>query len=231
MRDIALDSDALVAELQKLRGKANPLSAAALQALRDEDAHTLVPAWLMNAEALTLEHELSDLVNAAYGLTPAEIELMWDTAPPRMPMGRPPTAPCRSQVTELTKRQGKANPLSAGTRDERECGIDWRVVPGGDWATWHECLAWTPTPNSAVDEALALVIPESGRQNRGRAESLHFTLRVKASLVHPNRSSSGSPVDSGLVKPSLPSLVSSGTPSEWKIVAPRSCGLTGRSLT
>ncbi len=41
------------------------------------------------AEALTLEHELSDLVNAAYGLTPAEIELMWDTAPPRMPIGRP----------------------------------------------------------------------------------------------------------------------------------------------
>ena len=86
---IALDSDALVAEIKKLRGKANPLSAAALKALRDEDARTLAPARLLAAEAMTLEHELSDLVNAAYELTPAEIELMWDTAPPRMPIPRP----------------------------------------------------------------------------------------------------------------------------------------------
>jgi hypothetical protein len=33
-----------------------------------------------------LERTLSDLVNQAYGLTPAEIELMWQTAPPRMPI-------------------------------------------------------------------------------------------------------------------------------------------------
>jgi hypothetical protein len=36
------------------------------------------------------EATLSDLVNQAYGLTPAEIELMWKTAPPRMPIP-PPT--------------------------------------------------------------------------------------------------------------------------------------------
>ena len=41
---IAIDSDALVAEIKKLRGKANPLSAAALKALRDEDARTPAPA-------------------------------------------------------------------------------------------------------------------------------------------------------------------------------------------
>jgi hypothetical protein len=35
---------------------------------------------------LTLEHEISDLVNAAYGLTPDEIALLWATAPPRMPI-------------------------------------------------------------------------------------------------------------------------------------------------
>ena len=28
---------------------------------------------------------MSDLVNEAYGLTPEEIQLMWETAPPRMP--------------------------------------------------------------------------------------------------------------------------------------------------
>ena len=38
------------------------------------------------AETLKLEHALSDLVNQAYGLTPAEIAPMWKTAPPRMPM-------------------------------------------------------------------------------------------------------------------------------------------------
>ena len=38
------------------------------------------------AEIWQLEHQLSDLVNRAYQLTPAEIELMWRTAPPRMPI-------------------------------------------------------------------------------------------------------------------------------------------------
>ena len=41
------------------------------------------------AEGLTLEHRISDLVNQAYGLTPEEIDLMWKTAPPRMPFKRP----------------------------------------------------------------------------------------------------------------------------------------------
>ena len=84
-----MDSDALVAEVKKLRGKSKPLTATALKALRDEDAHTLVPARVLATEALTLERQLSDLVNAAYGLTPAEVQLMWDTAPPRMPIASP----------------------------------------------------------------------------------------------------------------------------------------------
>ncbi|QJB45958.1 Eco57I restriction-modification methylase domain-containing protein [Dolichospermum flos-aquae] len=36
-------------------------------------------------EALKLEQRLSDLINQAYQLTPEEIDLMWKTAPPRMP--------------------------------------------------------------------------------------------------------------------------------------------------
>ncbi|MBK9745832.1 MAG: hypothetical protein IPO91_03545 [Chloroflexi bacterium] len=42
-------------------------------------------------ETEILERRLSDLVNAAYGLTPADIDLMWRTAPPRMPIKPPPT--------------------------------------------------------------------------------------------------------------------------------------------
>ena len=38
------------------------------------------------AETLKLERTLSGLVNQAYALSPAEIDLMWKTAPPRMPV-------------------------------------------------------------------------------------------------------------------------------------------------
>ena len=53
---------------------------------RAEEAGT---ARTFTAETPSLERTLSDLVNQAYGLTPAEIALMWQTAPPRMPI-RPP---------------------------------------------------------------------------------------------------------------------------------------------
>ena len=49
------------------------------------------PACALAAETLTLEHTLSDLVNQAYALTPAEVDLMWQTAPPRMPIPPPAT--------------------------------------------------------------------------------------------------------------------------------------------
>ena len=50
------------------------------------------------AETLPLERTLSDLVNQAYGLTSAEIYLMWKSAPPRMPI--PP--PVRTRVAGLS---------------------------------------------------------------------------------------------------------------------------------
>lgn len=83
-----LDSDAFVAEVKRLRGKKNPLSAAGLKSLRDEYVRTIEPAKARAAEALALERRLGDLVNEAYGLTPEEVDLMWKTAPPRMPYSR-----------------------------------------------------------------------------------------------------------------------------------------------
>ena len=44
------------------------------------------PPCALAAESLTLERRLSDLVNEAYHLTPEEITLLWQTAPPRMPI-------------------------------------------------------------------------------------------------------------------------------------------------
>ena len=54
--------------------------------MRDEYTRTIEPARTLATETLNLERTLSDLVNQAYGLTPAEIDLMWKTAPPRMPI-------------------------------------------------------------------------------------------------------------------------------------------------
>lgn len=83
---VELDSDAFVAEVKKRRGKKDPLSAAALKNLREEWTRTIEPARALAAEAMNLERQVSDLVNAAYGLTPEEIDLLWRTAPPRMPL-------------------------------------------------------------------------------------------------------------------------------------------------
>ena len=68
------------------------LSSAGLHALRDEYTGTIAPARALAAETLELERTLSDLINQAYALTPVEISLMWQTAPPRMPIP-PPAGP------------------------------------------------------------------------------------------------------------------------------------------
>jgi hypothetical protein len=64
------------------------------KALRDEYTRTIEPARALAAETLKLERALSDLVNQAYALTPAEIDLLWQTAPPRMPIPLPSTMAC-----------------------------------------------------------------------------------------------------------------------------------------
>ncbi len=78
-------ADEFVAEVKKRLPKTHKLSAAALSRVRQEYAEHAPPTQARRAEALILERRLSDLVNAAYGLTPEEIDLMWRTAPPRMP--------------------------------------------------------------------------------------------------------------------------------------------------
>ena len=87
----SLDEDALVAEVQRARGKRKPLTVAETKALKDEHVRRVRPLQVLAAEARQLERGVADLVNAAYGLTPDEVALMWRTAPPRMP-GDPPAA-------------------------------------------------------------------------------------------------------------------------------------------
>ena len=86
LQDVAaLDADGLVDEVKKARGKKKPLTVADLKRLREEHGRSIVPLQTLAAEARTLERQVSELVNAAYGLTPEEVALMWKTAPPRMP--------------------------------------------------------------------------------------------------------------------------------------------------
>jgi hypothetical protein len=72
------------------RGKSRDLTSPQLKKLRDEYARSIDPARVLADEARGLELQIHDLVNEAYGLTPDEVRLMWDTAPPRMPIARPP---------------------------------------------------------------------------------------------------------------------------------------------
>jgi hypothetical protein len=59
--------------------------------LCEERTRTFEPARARAAETLALERTLSDLVNQAYALTPVEIDRLWQTAPPRMPIPPPAT--------------------------------------------------------------------------------------------------------------------------------------------
>jgi len=78
---------AFVDEVRKRRPKtARKLTPAALKDLQAGYTEQIGPVQQYRAEATMLERKLNDLVNAAYGLTPEEIALLWATAPPRMPL-------------------------------------------------------------------------------------------------------------------------------------------------
>jgi type I restriction-modification system DNA methylase subunit len=64
------------------------LSPKAFKAVNEAYQEYAIPMQRDRAEANRLEHRLSNLINQAYQLTPEEIELMWRTAPPRMPISR-----------------------------------------------------------------------------------------------------------------------------------------------
>ncbi|MEG4323579.1 MULTISPECIES: DNA methyltransferase [unclassified Microcoleus] len=87
----SLSFEEFVAEIRKRMPKtksSDPLGVAGLKAVRETYNEYAPPIQSSKAEALRLEHRLSDLINQAYGLTPQEIDLMWKTAPPRMPIVR-----------------------------------------------------------------------------------------------------------------------------------------------
>ncbi|MGG6238373.1 Eco57I restriction-modification methylase domain-containing protein [Nodosilinea sp. AN01ver1] len=85
-----LSLDDFLQEVKKRRPKgAGNLGPKDLKTLSDAYGDYALPIQQRRRDGLVLEHRISDLVNQAYGLTPEEIDLMWKTAPPRMPFSRP----------------------------------------------------------------------------------------------------------------------------------------------
>jgi hypothetical protein len=76
-------------EIKKRKPKGNnSLNPKALKEIKEVYQEYAPKIQTAKSELLQIEHRLSDLVNQAYQLTPAEIELMWRTAPPRMPISK-----------------------------------------------------------------------------------------------------------------------------------------------
>jgi len=83
----ALGPDSFVEEVCKRRPKGERrLTPGALRDLKSGYTEMAGPVQGANTEARDLERRLSDLVNEAYGLRPEEVDLLWKTAPPRMPL-------------------------------------------------------------------------------------------------------------------------------------------------
>jgi len=81
----ALTPDAFVTAVQAAIPRRRKLTAGDIAELKREHGATIEPARAARRTMFTLEQQLSDLVNTAYGLTAEEVALMWETAPPRMP--------------------------------------------------------------------------------------------------------------------------------------------------
>jgi hypothetical protein len=86
----SLDEDAFAKEVKRRRPRSvGSLSPASLHILRDTYAQHVPYIRSLEAEVKRLEQQLATLVNTTYSLTPEEVDLLWRTAPPRMPI-RPP---------------------------------------------------------------------------------------------------------------------------------------------
>jgi len=85
-----LTQEEFIAEIKKRKSKSEQsLNVTALRAVKDVYNEYTPIINARQIEAKKLEQRLSDLVNQAYQLTPEEIDLMWRTAPPRMPISAP----------------------------------------------------------------------------------------------------------------------------------------------
>jgi hypothetical protein len=81
----ALSFDDYIKALKGGLEKGRKLTALEVNELKREYGTTLAPAIKSRLEIKQFEGSISDIVNAAYGLSQEEIALLWSSAPPRMP--------------------------------------------------------------------------------------------------------------------------------------------------
>lgn len=86
---LRLDLETFIREVRTGRGRRTTLSVAAHRSLKEEHERLILPAQALANEARVLESRASDLVDEAYGLKPEDVQLVWETAPPRMPIAVP----------------------------------------------------------------------------------------------------------------------------------------------
>jgi hypothetical protein len=85
-RIVTLSLDNFIKFIQECLPKGKQiLHPSTLKLLRDTFAEYVKPIQIRRVEMRGLERDLSELVCTAYGLSPQQQKLMWDTAPPRMP--------------------------------------------------------------------------------------------------------------------------------------------------
>jgi len=80
-----LTLETFVASIQTALLRRSRLSGGDIADIKREHGATVEPTRAARGRIFALEQEISQLVNSAYGLTSAEVALMWNTAPPRMP--------------------------------------------------------------------------------------------------------------------------------------------------
>lgn len=85
-----LDENSFIEEVKRrCSHSVNPLSPASLRALRNVYGEHTPRIRDFEIQMQQLEQRLAAMINTAYGLTPEEVDTLWRTAPPRMPIGPP----------------------------------------------------------------------------------------------------------------------------------------------
>ncbi len=135
-----LDADGFVTAVRAALPKSRKWSAAEITRLKQEYAATLTPARDAAADILALERKLSDLVNAAYSLTPDDVALMWRTASPRMPLDQ--SQSCAASAPSRLPRERLALLRPARLSHRRALAIPaLRLCRSADKAEMH-CRAF-----------------------------------------------------------------------------------------
>jgi hypothetical protein len=94
-----LSCEDFVAQVRKRRSPRGRLTAADVQHLRAEFVRVAPALMASDEEQRRIEREIAILVEGAFRMSPADVDLIWSTAPPRMPGRLTSAAPAVGALT------------------------------------------------------------------------------------------------------------------------------------